>query len=414
MESPFKTPSNAPMFQMLASSGSTSPFTPKRSMIKKKNDREFNSVSRVLTFDDSNTNNNLPLNKDLEFLPLSQQVMLPIEYNHDKSEQTTPTKMKQPIYEKNTKIVLSPSIKNRPNRFNITEQEVTTNTKFPSKRSNSEKLTPSKRIKSKIVENCKPITYFFKPIQKRQDSIINKISDDFQSTKHKLNEENYNIKIKTEFSINTNNNKLGVNDEIQISNKTSQNLNNQNISPKKQIIEHIEPNKNNENINIHSSEQIKENVCFQNEKKKSPKKQILKNLFSDTKSIKQLNISEQVTPKKNNCISNTHMIIRSPIIDLLENKVNISGGDTYSRFIKFIVLKAEIFFFGKKNIINTIENSTDDELKIFGRLISRKHGWIRYDGPDGYLKYKQLNIPTDFDSILMSLATKQLINRGNL
>lgn len=405
------------MFQMLTSSGSSSPFTPKRSLIKKKKDREFNSVSRILKFED--TNSNLPFNENLEFLPLSQQVILPFEYESNKSEQTTPIKTQQSFYKKNAKILLSPSIKNRPNRFNITEEEITTITKFPSKRNNLNKSTPSKRFKSKTIDNCKPITYYFKPIQKRPNFIINNVSDFFQSTKHTLNEEKSNIKIKNEFSINTVNNKPEIYNEIQTLNKTNQNLSlkiiAKHISPKKQIIAgQVVHNNNTDNNNIQSSEKIKDNVRFQNEKKTSPKKKVVKNLFSITNSTEQLIIPEQVTPIKNSSIINNHMIIRSPIIDLLENKVNISGGDTYSRFIKFVVLKGEMFCLGKGNIIKKIQDSTDDELKIYGRLLSRKHGWIRSDGSDGFYKYKSLNICTDFDSVLMSLATKQLINTSML
>jgi len=118
-ESPFKTPSKFSVSQMLPSSGSASPFTPKRSrIIRKSDDGGLNSVSRSLKFDDSNSVH-LPYNGKLEFLPLTQQV--PSEY--ERSEQTRPVKTQQQLIEKNSTVLLSPSIRNRPNRFNIVQQK---------------------------------------------------------------------------------------------------------------------------------------------------------------------------------------------------------------------------------------------------------------------------------------------------
>lgn len=444
MESPFKTPSKIHTSQILTSSDTSSPFTPKRSLIKKKEKREFNSVSRILAFDD--VNGNLPFNGQLELLPLSQQLMLS-EYESNSFEQTTPVKTQPLCYEKNTKIVLSPCIKNRPNRFNMTVQEITTfkpspskrsnsnnstpskrsnsnsstpskrsnsNNSTPSKKSNSNSSTPSKRLKSNIIEHCKPITHYFKPIQKRPDyNIINEVSDNSQLTKYKLNEENSNSKIITElFTNNIVRYKPEIYNQTQLSKKINQNLSLK-IKPRKQNIEgQVTLNKCENNICIQSSKQINENSSLQNEKKKSPRKQTVNNSFCNTKSKSQLNIGEQVTPSKNESINNSHIVMRSSITDFLE--VNISGGDTYSRFIKYLVLKTEMICLGKGNIIKQVQYSTDDELKIYGRLISRKHGWIRSNGPNGYRKYKDLNMCANFDSVIISLATKQLINTGKL
>lgn len=352
------------MSEMVPSSGSSSPFTPKRSKVKRKDNRELNSVSRALTFDDSNSHSPFKINQEFlplsqqaslsceylplsqqvslpcEYLPLNQQVSLPCEYNN-KSEQTTPVKTQQSSVEKNNKILFSPTIKNCPNRFNIDKQEINTVMSSPNKRNGSIRATPSKKIKSSIMENCKPITFYFKPTQKRQDLVVQ--NSNFQSTNHKSNEENMNPKIKKE------------------NNKSTQ---------------------------------------------KTP----VKSTLANENIIKHVNVGEQVTPKKS--INMNNNFLKSPIIDYIENRVNISGGDTYSRFIKSIVIKAEMICLGKSNIVTTIENCTNDELKIYGRLISRKHGWIRADEPDGLNKYKELNLCDNFDNVLQSLASKQLINTG--
>jgi len=253
MESPFKTPSKVSMTQMLPSSGSSSPFTPKRSKIKRKSSEEFNSVSRALTFDDSNSHS--PFKRNFEYLPLGQQVSLPYEYDNIKSEQTTPVKTDQPSAEKNIKLLFSPSIKNRPNRFNIDKQEINTINPSPNKRSLN-KTTPSKKCKSNIMENCKPITFYFKPSQKVQDFVIDNI---VQSTSHISNEENMNPKmensIHSEFSIDSiEPSKPFIFNEIQSKKETNQSLNFKNMkndkSPKKNCI----------------------NPSLQKEKKKSPRK----------------------------------------------------------------------------------------------------------------------------------------------
>lgn len=348
MESPFKTPSKLSPFQILPSSGSSSTFTPKRSRIKRKSNEE-NSVSRVLMFDDPNSRS--PFNSHLEFLPLSQQVTLSIRNEPIVSEEKTPVKTEQHDAEKNNRILLSPSIKNRPNRFNITNQEKNIIKPSPIKRSRSNNSIPSKRLKSNIMENSKPITHYFKPTQKRPDSIT-----DVQSLKHEPNAENMNFtmkNIKSEY--NTDNVKNSKTKKIK--------------SPKNKNIESPLPNKN----------------------------------------LKPLNSFGLVTPSKNGTIPKS-VPISPRLNDYLENKITISGGDTYSRFVKFIVFKPEPICFGKGNFVLKIENSSDDELKIFGRLISRKHGWIRFDGSDGLQKYKESNLCDNFEAVLKSLATNQIIN----
>lgn len=464
MESPFKTPSKPSMSQALPSSSSSSPFTPKRSLIRIKSVEQVNSipsVSRKLAFDDSCSQ--LPFDRKLEFLPLSQQALLPLVNELDesekntpvktlqkcqeinnrfslspsienlskqfntikkflspsqqsilpcenemfKSDQTTPVKTPQKYCETNCKILLSPSIKNRPKRFNITENEKSISRPSPSKRNCSNNSTPSKRFKSNIMNNSKPITHYFKPTQKRPDSVNNKVNSDCQPAKCISNEENINFK--SEFCVqsavgNVVDSKLEVSRRILLTNMSLSLKNRKKKSPTKNITENeILINKNIKEIKSpKKTSLILSDEC---DKNKSPEKK------KSEKEISQLNEIRQVTPSKSGSRNNTPM--KSPrIIEYLQNKVVISGGDTYSRFIKYIVLKAELFFFGKEEIIGTVENSSDDELKIYGRLISRKHGWIRYDEPDGLQKYKEKNLCADFDSVLESLATKKLINTG--
>ncbi|VVC25455.1 VRR-NUC domain [Cinara cedri] len=407
MESSFKTPSKVPPFQM-QSSGSSTKFTPKKSLIKKKNDDEINSVSRSLTFGCSDCHS--PINEDLDVLPLSQQAscdssspftpkrsrikrksneesnsvsrilvfdnsnnysplntivtplsqqaLLPHNYEQCESEPTTPIKSQQPFIEKNNKILLSPSIKNNPKRFNITPS--------PKKRSLSKSATPKPSKKSKFHENennnCK-ITFYFKPTQKRPDFIVNNVENNCHSSILQLGEK---PSIKTENSIKSN----SPIDSIEI--------------PKLQVLNPTQlSQKTNQSLNI--------------------KKENINNLQKDGTT----NDSRDVTPKKVENMFNG--VIKSPITDILSRKVIISGGDTYSRFIKYIVFN-EVICLGKTNIAAKIENCTNDELKLYGRLISRKHDWIRLNTPDGLSKYKELNLCYDLNSTLKSLATKQLIN----
>ncbi|XP_025420501.1 uncharacterized protein LOC112690664 isoform X2 [Sipha flava] len=355
---------------------STSPFTPKRSRIKRKTSGEINSVSRTLLFDDSHSRS--PFNKNLEFSPLSQQAILPCENELIKPEQITPIKMEHSDFKKNNKILVSPSIKNRPNRFNIDEETKISIKSSSRKRNSSNNSTPSKKFKSIGSENCKPITYYFQPIQKITLPLTNKIDDYFKSaTEQRSNEEKIKINIESTVKSEFLTNNVDFSKENHIKSPTTA------LSP-------------------HT----------QNRKKKNSKITDVKSQLSIEQVTKQLHFPSQVTPTKNgkiNHIMNTPT--KSPrIIDLLQNKVTITGGDTYSRFIKYIVLKAEIFFLCEDGIMTIIDSCTDDELKIFGRLIARKHGWIRADEPDGLKKYKELNLCHDFDSVLMSLATKQLIN----
>lgn len=412
MDSPFKTPSKVPLTQVLPSSGSLSPFTPKRSRIKRKSNEEFSSVSRVLAFDDSNSHSSD--SKSLELLPLSQQTLVPCENTFINSKQTTPIKTRQTIVEndKSVKILLSPSIKSRPKRFNITEQETNFILPSPSKQSGSNNSTPSKKFKS--IQNCKPITDYFKPVQKRLVSIDN-VCGYFSTAEHKLIEENMNstICIKSESFTDT-----IESSKFEISAKpTNQSLNviseqNKNTRKKKNFNKKkVTPNKSENSMVINYQSPMKNCVILQSEINKSPRNEGKENPCFNKNNTNLLNGAEQVTPSKNATISNN--IMRSPrIIDYLENKVNISGGDTYSRFIKFIVLRPEPFFFGKSDIMTKIEDCSNDELKMYGRLIARKHGWIRFDGPDGLQKYKELNICRDFNAVLLSLATKHLTITG--
>lgn len=418
MDSPFKTPSKLPVSQMLSSSGSSSPFTPKRSRIKKISNEEHNSVSRILAFDESNSRS--PIRRKLDYVPFSQQ-SFPISENVlIQSEQTTPVKIEQSNFEKNN-ILLSPSIKVRPKRFNISEQHKNIMTSSPNKRSGSNNSTPSKKLKRlNAIKDCKKITSYFKPALKRMDSIVNDVSNHFLPDKDKSNEENMNPTvencIKSEFVTDIKDsyqNKLS--GKIQPSKNTSeQNLNYKNDKLKKNITKgQVTSNKydNVNNIEVQSPKLAGVSLSLPNDKKPSPKRKAVKSPLSNKTLKKELNIAGQVTPSKNINVNNTPLT--SPrIMEYLDNKVDISGGDTYSRFIKLIVLKAEIFCFGKQDIMKKIEDATNDELKIFGRLISRKHGWIRSNGPDGLQKYRDLNLCDNFDSVLESLATKQLITTG--
>jgi len=420
MDSPFKTPSKWPGSQLLPSSGSSSPFTPKRSRIKKISSEEHNSVSRILAFDESNSRS--PIRRKLDYASFSQQSFLISGNELIQSEQTTPVKIEQSNFEKNN-ILLSPSIKVHPKRFNISEQDKNIIKSSPNKRSSSNNSTPSKKLKRlNAIKDCKKITSYFKPTQKRMDSSMNAVSNHFLPSKHKSNEENMNPIvencIKSEFvtdNIDSYQNKIS--SEIQPSKITrEQNLNyiiDKLNKLKKNREGEISSNKNDNinNIEVQSPKSNSVSLSLPKEKKTSPKRKVVKSPLSNTTLIKELNIAGQVTPSKNASINNTNLT--SPrIMEYLDNKVDISGGDTYSRFVKLIVLKAEIFCFGKEDIMKKIEDATNDELKIYGRLISRKHGWIRLNGPDGLQKYRDLNLCDNFDSVLESLATKQLINTG--
>lgn len=394
MEFSFETPS-----KVQTSSDLFLTFTPKRSLIKTKSNRESSSVSRLLKLDDSNSHS--PLHKSEDFSFLSQQascdtsspftpkrslikrisneksniVSRILSFDDDKnfkislpntqalhckdglgmSEPTTPIKNQQPFIEKNNKILLSPSIKNHPMRFNITPSKKRSYTQ-------TSLLTQSKKAKfSENVNNCK-ITSYFKPIVKVQDSIVNKLGDNLHSLKHKLNDKNnldVENSIKSKFSM----------DNIEI--------------PKLQILNQTQsPQKTNQNLNV---------------------KKELQNLQEDGAANDGV-----VTPKINKYMNT--IVLKSPIADVLESRVIISGGDTYSRFIKYIVLN-EIICLGKINILEKIDSSTNDELKLYGRFIARKHDWIRHDGLE---RYEKLNLCGNFYSTLKSLATKQLINTGLL
>jgi len=372
------------MSQMLPSSGSSSPFTPKRSKIKK---ISSDSVSRILAFDESNSRS--PTRRKLDFLSFSQNALLLNENVNENEltpyEQTTPVKIEQSNCERN-KILLSPSIKVNPKRFNIPEQDKNIIKSSSNKRSSSVNSTPSKKSKQlSVIAGCKKITSYFKPIQERQNSITNEVGNHFSPAKHKIKEENVNsitenfIKIEKQFT-----------------------------TPDK--------NDNINNIQVRSPKIVSVSSNNPIEKKTSPRRKVVKNSHSNKTKPKELNMAEQVTPRKNgSIISINNSSMTSPkILEYLENKVDISGGDTYSRFIKSIVLRPEIFCFGKEDIMKKIESTTNDELKIYGRLIARKHGWIRSNAPDGLQKYKELNLCNNFDSVLESLATKQLINTGIL
>lgn len=410
MDSPFKTPS-----KVLPSSSSSSPFTPRRSLIKKKNGEGCSKVTRTLSFDDSNITS--PYNGNVDFLPLSQ--LVPREHEYIQSEPITPVKTENA--ENRVQILYSPNIKNRPKKFNISDQEISKIKPSPSKRSGSNSSTPSKKFKSNVMVNSKPITHYFKPVQKRLDSMSNNNDNCFQSITHKLNEKNMNPEtennIKRElFTDDLQSSKTYIPSKNQSINQSSQSLQFKNTIKgvkKKNTKVQISPNKIGNNNIIPSLKKNNLSLSLPKEKKMiSSNQSVLSSFVVDSK-LEDLHVTGQVTPSKNSSINNT--VLKSPSIkDYLENKVTISGGDTYSRFIKFIVLKAEIICFGKREIMKKIENSTDDELKIYGRLISRKHGWIRFDGQDGLQKYKDLNLCYDLEDVLMSLETKQLIDTGML
>lgn len=455
MESPFKTPSKPPMSQVLPSSSSSSPFTPKRSLIRKKSEEQLNSVpsvSRKLAFDDSFSQS--LFNRKLEFSPLSQQVLfeneidesekitpvktshidnfrsslsienlskrfkttkecspsqqplLPCENENFKSEQTTPVKTPLKYCETNSKILLSPSIQNRPKRFNITENQKHISSPSPNKRNGSNNSTPSKRFKSNVMDNSKPITHYFKPTQKRPDSINNKVINDCQLDEHISNEEN----LKYEYCAQSTsgyvtNSKLKVPNKMLSKNMSLSLKNKKQKSPSKNITENEIPISKNIN-KIESPKKTSIILSPESKKNISPEKKTPK------KEMSQSNVAKQGTPSVNGSSKNNTPMKSPRIIDYLQNKVVISGGDTYSRFIKHIVLKGELIIFGKEEIMSTVDNSSDDELKIYGRLISRKHGWIRYNEPDGLKKYKEKNLCADFDGVLESLASKKLINTG--
>lgn len=427
MESPFKTPSKVPQFHLLPSSGSSSPFTPKRSLIKRKSNDE-NSVSRVLIFDDSNSHS--PFNSKLEFVPLSQQASLSIARELNFSEEKTPVKTKLPNDEEKKTILLSPSIKNRPNRFSIAKQETNTIKPTPNKRIGSNNCTPSKKMKPNVMENCKPITHYFKPAQKRPDCVKS-----VQPIKHVSSENNMHFmldSIKSEFSTDdTECSKLEESKKTTISQNFKSKNKKVNSPIKKSLKSPIKcnlpiSNKNNmhymlDSVKSEFSSDDTQNSNLEESNKTTPIKtttsQKLKSKSTKVKSpINKifkgpLNGTRAITPKKNGLISND--VLKSPrLIDYLENNFPITGGDTYSRFVKFLVLKPEPIFFGQSNFVTKIENCSNHELKIYGRLIPRKHDWIRFDGPDGLQKYKELDLCDNFDAVLMSLATKQLINTG--
>jgi len=353
-KSPIKTPSKFLEFQMLSSSGSCSPFTPKKSRIIRKSSGQLNCVSRSLTFDDSNSIR-LPFNDELEFLPLSQQLFS--EYEQVHSQQTTPIKTQQSFVEKNNTITLIPSIENLPHSINIVQQDTNTVNQCFSKINSTNNSSPPKSC----IANCDPIKYYFKPTQKRPN---------FLSDMNNGNTSQIGNFIKSEIS---------------------------------------DQNKNENINNIQLPKDINIKLNHKAGKKNSPRKNV-KSPPSIKNIIKQSYVAEPVTPSKNSSIPT----MRSPNIDYLKNGVIISGGDTFSRFIKSIVLKFELLCIGNSDIITKIYNCSNDELKIYGRLISRKHGWIRSNEPDGLTKYKELNLCDDFDGVLASLATKELINTGIL
>lgn len=410
MDSIFKTPSKVSSTQVLPSSNSSSPFTPKRSRIKRKIFDDSDSVSKVLVFDDSNSHS--PVDRRIVYSSFSQQSSVPCENTCINIEQTTPVKTQQTIVgnEKSAvNILLSPSIKRRPKRFNITKQENNFICASASIQSGSNNSTPSKKLKS--IQNCKLITQYFKPVQKSL-VLTNDIGHNFSTAENKSNGENMNstICIKSESITDTiESSKIEVSTQVSTNRHLNVMSKNNKITKKDCTEEKVTPKKGKNGIN----HQLPTNNSdkLQNGKNKSSRSKGKESPCSNKNNTNFLNYNEQVTPSKNATVSDN--ILRSPqILDYLENKVNISGGDTYSRFIKFIVLKPELFFFGKSNIMIKIEDSSDDDLKIYGRLLARKHGWIRFDGPDGLQKYKESNICKDFNGVLMSLATKQLINTG--
>lgn len=384
--------------QMLPSNGSTSPFTPKKSRIKIKSNEDFGHVPSILEFDDSNSV--LTFNRKLEFSPPKQQPLLLNENELMCCEQTTPLKTQRSVEGQNNTILLSPSIKNYPKRFNIDTQKNSVIKPSSNKTTRSNNSMLSKRFKTNIAQNCKSITDYFKPCQKRQFNV----DDKFQNFDNKLNRENMcvesKIYVKSEFSTdNPESSKIETSNKLLPTKPTSHSLNVsvKNESTRKNIIaSQVTPKKNKNRIVVNNQ---------------SPKdKNVILSIQKGNKSLQQNNIqplinTEIISPCKNDPIDNS---AKSPrIINYLTNTLNISGGDTYSRFIRSIVLRPEIFFFGKSNIMMIIENSTNDELKIFGRLMNRKHGWIRFNQLQNYK-----NLCCDFDNVLKSLATKQLITTG--
>lgn len=382
MEFSLITPTKVSTSQMLPSNGSTSPFTPKKSRIKIKSNKDFGHVSSTLEFDGSNSV--LTFNRKLEFSSPKQQPSLLNENEFMFREQTTPLKTQQSVEDQNNTILLSPSIKKYPKRFNIDTDKNSVSEPSPNKTTHSNKSTPSKRFKTSAAQNCKSITDYFKPCQKRQYNVDNK----FQTFDHKSNRENMctesKIYVKSEFSTdNTESSKLDTSNKLLPAKPTNHSLNI--VSVKNRIVVNSQSPKDN-------------NVILSIQKgNKNPQEN----------NIQPLKNAEIISPCKNSSIDNS---AKSPrIIDYLTDTLDISGGDTYSKFIRYIVLRPEIFFFGRSNIMKIIENSTNDEIKIFGRLMNRKHGWIRFNGLQNY---RNLNLCCDLDNILKSLATKQLITTG--
>ncbi|XP_050537525.1 fanconi-associated nuclease 1-like [Daktulosphaira vitifoliae] len=363
----FKTPSKSPNSNLITPS-STSPFTPKRSLIRKKIE-DFNSVSRVL-FDSSDESSSVSVDLKEKFLSTCQ---IKSETQINNTEQITPIKDLQ----NQNKILLSPQIKNHPNRFNLNENLNNAIKSKSNKRKGTNLSTSSKKHKIFNADNNKKIYEFFQSSEQiLQSENNNKLCNESSlSNKHFMSYNEESIKIKQEFF-----------DGTKVLPETISHLkfmkNSYNTCQKLVNITKISPSKN------------LENTPTKNNKKTS-------------------NFQIEVTPKKK--IDSSHINSRSPsIYDLLtQPKIIITGGDTYSRFIRHLVLRPEVHFLVGRHY-KLFAECTDEELKIYGRLFLRKHGWIRSNGPNSLQDYKSKNLCDNFELVLQSLEEKELINTNVL
>ncbi|XP_050423310.1 fanconi-associated nuclease 1-like isoform X2 [Adelges cooleyi] len=379
MDPLFKTPSkesSSPIFH----SNSCSPFTPKKSLVKRKV-----GVSRILQFDSSDTASNSSTDVKLEFTDLSQTKSTTHTNNNDLMC-VTPVKE---LSEQN-KILLSPSIRNRPNRFNL-DQEVKESVKpSPRKRSGQNISTPSKRVKFNPEKNRK-IKEYFKPVQNGPDLLMNSSQEAYKNPSTSSLAQVSNKSSKS--SLGTISESVKTVFVCQESYVISQNVSVSNVMDKTQ------------------SQQCKENLNLNKKIIKSPKTNISITPSPNKKTEHLNNVivnNNEMTPTKS--IDNSSTMSRSPSIhELLTKPVVISGGDTYSRFMKFLLYRPEVFFLVERNL-EKIKECSDDELKLYGRLLLRKHGWIRFNSLDGLMKYKDKKICSNFDQVLKLLEERQIIN----
>lgn len=363
MDPIFKTPSKLSN-SSVTTPCSTSPFTPKRSLIRKKTE-EFNCVSRVL-FDCSDESSSASV--DLKEKYPSTCSTNPESLIND-PKNISPTK----TYQNHNKILLSPRIKNHPNRFNLSENVNDAIKPKSNKRKGSNLSTPSKKHKIFNADNNKKIYEFFQSSRKIVKSVNNDelYNESCSSKDHLMSTKDKSATIKQESSDNST--------ELLDSISSSKCMKNLDDSCKKLV-----------DMGKISPSQFLESTPTKNHKK-------------------TLNFQIEVTPKKKLEIS--HENSRSPsVYDLLiQPKITITGGDTYSRFIKYLVLRPEVHFLVGRYYKSFVDCS-DEELKIYGRIFLRKYGWIRSNGPNSLQDYKNKNLCENFELVLQSLEEKKLIN----